>query len=175
MLFDGVPGALFFVRQDQINVQASYSLDGKESVKIQVLYQGVPSRETEIAVVSSNPGLFMYGPRAIILDATLSLVTADNPASQGDIIIMFATGGGQTSPAGVDGKLATVPFPAPVLPVTLTIGGVDADVLFAAQAPGFAGLMQVNARIGAVSGVDLQIVLTVGPNQSQPGLVISVQ
>ena len=39
VLFDGVPAPLFFVRSDQINAQAPYSLDGKDQVRVQVMFQ----------------------------------------------------------------------------------------------------------------------------------------
>ena len=39
-----------------------------------------------------------------------------------------------------------IPLWLPALPVVVTIGGQTADV-FAALAPGFAGLLQVNVRI----------------------------
>ncbi|PYT34845.1 MAG: hypothetical protein DMG58_03770 [Acidobacteria bacterium] len=48
--------------------------------------------------------------------------------------MLYATGEGLTHPAGSDGKLATAPFPTPVLPVTLTVGGYPAQILFAGEA-----------------------------------------
>jgi uncharacterized protein (TIGR03437 family) len=90
---------------------------------------------------------------------------------------MYATGEGQTDPAGEDGKLSEQPYPVPLLAVSLTIGGLPADIGFAGAAPGFAGLLQINARVpAAVSpGNDIPVVVKVGDAMSQPGVTMAVQ
>jgi uncharacterized protein (TIGR03437 family) len=81
-------------------------------------------------------------------------------------------------PAGVDGKIANGPaYPAPQLPVSVTVGGVSAQVLYAGAAPSLvAGVMQVNVRIpaGTASG-DNAVTVTVGAAASQPGITVAVQ
>jgi uncharacterized protein (TIGR03437 family) len=60
-----------------------------------------------------------------------------------------------------------------VLPVTLKIGGFPAEVLYAGAAPGFAGLMQVNARVPErLTPGTHDIELTVGRISSQPGVTV---
>jgi len=49
--------------------------------------------------------------------------------------MLYATGEGLTHPAGSDGKLATAPFPTPVLPVTLT--GIQPRFSSPARLPDF--------------------------------------
>ena len=106
-----------------------------------------------------------------------SINSDKNPAPQGSIVVLYATGEGQTSPAGVTGKAAPAPFPLPVLPVSLTVAGIPANILFAGQAPGFVGVMQINAQVpsGFVPSGDLAVVLTVGPYQSPAGVTIAVE
>ena len=152
VLFDGDPGPLFFVREDQINVQVPYSADGKQNVAIQVMVVDEMSNTVEIPVAPSAPGLFTLvsgGDEIIAIKTDGTIVGPDNPASEGDIVTIYATGEGQTEPPGETGKLAVEPLPAPVLPVTLTIGGINAELLYAGAAPGFAGLMQINAKVPA--------------------------
>src|SRR5438105_2401617 len=48
----------------------------------------------------------------------------------------FATGEGQTSPAGADGKPDAAPYAAPKLLVSVKIGGQTAEILYAGAAPG---------------------------------------
>jgi uncharacterized protein (TIGR03437 family) len=73
--------------------------------------------------------------------------TAATPAKVGDIISLYATGEGQTSPSGVDGKPASVPLPHPILWVSVTIGGQSVTPVYAGGAPGeVAGVMQINLR-----------------------------
>jgi uncharacterized protein (TIGR03437 family) len=57
------------------------------------------------------------------------------------------------------------------------MGGVPATILFAGDAPGFVGLMQINAQVpsGFVPTGDLPIVLWVGPYQSPAGVTIAVE
>jgi hypothetical protein len=64
-----------------------------------------------------------------VVDGTVN--TAANPVEVGGFISLFATGEGQTAPAGVDGKVANSTSVGPVVPVTATVGGIPADVLYA--------------------------------------------
>ncbi len=94
------------------------------------------------------------------------------------MISIYATGEGQTSPAGVDGQIASgAPLPGPTRPVAVRIDGQDAEVLYAGAAPGqVAGLMQVNARIptGVASG-SVSLEIRVGDTASQPGVTVAVK
>jgi len=101
-----------------------------------------------------------------------------NPAAAGSVVVIYATGEGQTMPAGIDGKFAAGPgYPAPELPVSVTIGGLPADVLYAGAAPTLvAGVMQVNARVPAgVTSGDNAVTVTVGTASSQPGITLAVK
>ena len=59
-------------------------------------------------------------------------------------------------------------MPVPESLVSLEIGGSPAEVRFAGSAPGFVGLLQVNARIPAqaATGSNVPIVLLVGSSAS---------
>jgi uncharacterized protein (TIGR03437 family) len=93
------------------------------------------------------------------------------------------TGEGQTNPGGVTGKITTVTLPppqvtpAPVQPITVTVGGQMATYTYAGEAPGMvAGVMQLNVQIpaNAPSGA-LSIQVSIGGNRSQSGITVSVQ
>jgi uncharacterized protein (TIGR03437 family) len=78
----------------------------------------------------------------------------------------------------VDGKPASVPYPHPNLPVTATVGGQNATVIYAGGAPGeVAGLMQTNVQIpaGIATGNSVPVVLRVGSASSQSGVTIAVR
>jgi uncharacterized protein (TIGR03437 family) len=81
-----------------------------------------------------------------------------------------------TNLLGVDGQLSTFPYPTPRLPVSVLIGGIAAEVQFAGMAPGFAGLLQVNAVApqNVSPGNSVPLVLRVGPANSQPGVTLAV-
>jgi uncharacterized protein (TIGR03437 family) len=88
-----------------------------------------------------------------------------NPAKIGDYISLFATGEGQTSPAGVDGKLAGFTPTYPILAVYVTVGGIPAQIQYAGSVVGqVAGLMQVNVKIpnGVQPGGYVPVVISMG-------------
>ncbi|HEY2015732.1 MAG TPA: hypothetical protein VGH38_19650 [Bryobacteraceae bacterium] len=93
------------------------------------------------------------------------------------IITFYATGEGQTNPAGQDGKIAVSAFPKPVLPVTVEIGGQVAEVLYYGAAPGaVAGAFQVNAKIPDSAATGNQpLALNVGSCRSQQGVTVAVK
>ncbi len=103
--------------------------------------------------------------------------SAGNPAEQGSILVVYATGEGQTDPAGVDGRLASEVSPRPVAEVEVKIGGLPAETLYAGAAPFFvAGVMQVNARMDRrVGSGDQPVRLRVGERMSQEGVTAAVR
>jgi uncharacterized protein (TIGR03437 family) len=107
-----------------------------------------------------------------------SINTASTPAKVGDVVSLYATGEGQTTPSGVDGKPAAVPLPQPSLPVSVTIGGQTVKPQYAGGAPGeVAGVMQINVQIpsGIQAGNAVPVVVQVGSVSSQPGVTIAVR
>lgn len=150
------------------------------SAQVTVTYQGQTSAPFQVSVASSVPGLFTANSsgtgQVAALNGDGSVNNSNHLASPGSTVTLFATGEGQTSPSGVDGKPVAVPLPRPLLPVTVTIGGVNAPVSYAGGAPGeVAGVMQINAQIPAgVGGSAAPIMLRVGNAQSQSGATLAV-
>jgi len=147
--FDGVAGPLFYAGPYQINVQVPYRVAGKSSVNVQVFFRGLPSNIIKLQIVEAAPGIFSFPATsdAIALNQDGRTNSFGEPAEARAIVVLYATGGGQTSPPGVTGKPAQSPYPHPVLPVSLTIDGRPAEILYAGEAPGFVGLLQINARV----------------------------
>ena len=67
----------------------------------------------------------------------------DTPAPVNSIVSAYVTGLGNVTPAVNSGTAAPTDT-STLAPVTATIGGAAAKVVFAGLAPGFAGLYQVN-------------------------------
>jgi uncharacterized protein (TIGR03437 family) len=128
--------------------------------------------------VATVPGLYTLnqagtGPGAI-LNHDLTVNGLANPEKRGSFIAIYMTGEGQTIPGGVDGEVIPPVLSAlkhPVLPVTVTIGGIDAPVLYAGSAASLiSGVMQVNVTIPATAPTGTQpVVVTVGTVKSQSG------
>jgi uncharacterized protein (TIGR03437 family) len=156
--FDGVAAPLFYAQAGQVNAQAPYTIAGRSTTHIEVLYQGQEAGAADVPVAAAAPALF-----PTVLNPDGSLNSASNPAMQGSILTFFGTGEGITNGANVSGQPASSPYPQPMLPVSITIGGTAATVLYAGEAPGLVGMLQVDAvaPAGAASGI-VNAVLTVG-------------
>ena len=179
VLFNGIPAPMLYTSATQASAIVPYDLSGTIA-GIQIEYQGVKSDPIAASLAPSAPGLFTVDSsgkgQAAAFNEDGSLNVASRPAKAGSIIVLYATGEGQTSPAGVDGKLVTSPLPMPLSRVDVTIDGKPAEVIYAGGAPGLvAGLMQINARIpvGARAG-NVPVIVTVGTASSQPGVTIVV-
>ncbi len=99
------------------------------------------SLSTTLEVVAANPSIFSAnvsgaGQGAILNNADMTPNSAPNPATRGSVVAIFTTGAGVTKPPGKDGVLTSVVNP-PLLaqPVTVKIGGQQADVLYQGAAP----------------------------------------
>jgi len=151
VLFDGVPAPILYAGAFQINVQAPYNLQPGKTISMQVFYHRVPSNRMTVEVVDAAPEIFndLATHYAIALNEDGSRNGPTNPATAGGIVVLFAAGGGQTSPSGITGERARTPHPKLLLPVEVTVDGRTAEVLFAGEVPGFAGLVQVNAQLAA--------------------------
>lgn len=181
VLFDNVAAPLVYVSASQISAIVPYGVAGKATTALQVEYRGLKTNAINLRIADAAPGLFTAnstgkGPGAI-LNADNSLNTASNPVSPGGIVILFGTGEGITDPAGQDGQLANSVYPKPRQPVTVRIGGKDAEVLYAGAAPGLvAGVFQINVKIpeGLAPGPQ-PVVVQVGTASSSPEVTVAVQ
>jgi uncharacterized protein (TIGR03437 family) len=159
--FDGTNGMVIYASPGQINVVAPCEIAGHSSTSMTVDIDGVPTAPQTLAVAAAAPGIF------IVLNQDYSANSAARSAMAGSVLILYATGEGQTKPAGVDGKVANgaaASLPKPLLTVSATVGGKAAQVLYAGAAPGYiAGLMQINLRLppGIASGPS-PLVLNIG-------------
>jgi uncharacterized protein (TIGR03437 family) len=165
VLFDGQAAPLISVQQSQIKVQVPYEVGGRASTHVEVFHSGVRRVDTRLAVTAASIAL-----------EDGSINSAANPAAPGSVITVFATGEGQTIPAGIDGKRSTEPYPQPAGQVAIRVGGRPAEILFAAEAPGAAGMLQVNARIPDIVDAGAVVLsLSVGSAISQDGVTVFVK
>ena len=180
VLFNGEPAPLFHAQSNQVNAQAPYTIAARGVAQVEVRVAGQLRARGAVVVAPSAPAVFTLaggrGP-AVVVNQDGTLNSESNPAARGSAITLFATGEGLTDPAAAAGRPAQPPYPRPLLPVSLTMGGSEAQILYAGQAPGFVGLMQVNARVpsGFVPPGLLGLELTVGGATSQPGVTIAVR
>jgi uncharacterized protein (TIGR03437 family) len=180
--FNGVAATLIYTLAGQVSAIVPYEVTGSSVAQVSVSYMGQTSTFA-VPVVAAMPSIFTAngsgaGQAAALNNTDGTLNSPTNPAKTGAYIQLYATGEGQTSPAGVDGLLAnTLPLPAPLLPVTATIGGIPATVYYAGAAPTeVAGLMQVDLLIpsGVQAGSEVPVTIQVGTAMSGAGVWIAV-
>jgi uncharacterized protein (TIGR03437 family) len=158
-----------------------YEIASSSAQFVTVTYQGQTSAPAPLALAGSVPGLFTIDStgrgQAAAINQNGSINSASAPVPIGGFISLFATGEGQSSPQGVDGKPGVAPLPFPTLRVSVAIGGVIANQQFVGGAPGgVAGLLQINVPIpaGVTPGSATPVVIRVGDATSQPGVTIAV-
>jgi len=179
VLFNGVSAPVLYATPSQVGAVAPYAVSGN-SVQVAVQSAGAASAPVAVPVAPTAPGIFTADGsgrgQASATNQNGAYNSASTPAAAGSVVTFYATGQGQTQPPGVDGKPAAPPFPEPAALVKVTIGGVPAEVRYAAAAPGqIAGVMQVNVVVpGGLTG-SVPLALTVGQAQSQPGVTLAVQ
>ena len=179
--FDGVAAPLLATSFTQVNAIVPYEIAGHSSTTM-TIQNDSGSYNVTVPVVEAVPSLFSSNGsgtgQAAALNQDGSVNSPANPAKPGDVVVFFGTGEGLLNPVPSDGTILAAPAPAPRLPVTVTIGGQPAEVLYAAGAPGeVAGVIQINARIPA-SGVTyshhVPVTWSAGNFSSQDGITIAV-
>lgn len=182
VFFDNIAAPVIYTSGTQVSVIVPYEIARDTSATLKVEYQGIASLSQTVRVIDSSPGIFVANSsgQGAVLNQNGSPNSAQNPAAVGSVVSIFATGEGQTQPAGTDGVInaLTLPLPKPALSVSALINGQTAEVLYAGAAPGeVAGMLQVNVRIPAnvPSGASVPVTITVGDATSQAGVTVAVK
>jgi uncharacterized protein (TIGR03437 family) len=179
VLFEGLPAPVLYTSDGRVNTVIPFTMYGYRHVVVQVEYNGVLSDAVALSMAPSQPIVFTNSASgqavAIVVNQDGTINSPSNPAALGSIITFYGSGFGLTTPAGTDGHLATAPLPQPVLPVSVTVDGWTAPVLYAGDASGMVeGVVQVNLRVPeyasagdvwvTVGNVGMQFNISVGGN-----------
>jgi uncharacterized protein (TIGR03437 family) len=167
---NGIPVPVMFVSPRQINAQLPFSVDGSTTLVLRTP-SGV-SDNFNVTIQTTAPSIFrngVAGPQAdvptVVRANNNQVVTLSNPVHHGDVLTIYATGLGRTSPSVETGVPAPSDPPASALvsPV-VTIGGVPVEVLFAGLSPGEVGIYQINVRVGGAvpPGLSVPLAITQG-------------
>lgn len=178
--FDGLTAPLLYAGPDQINLIAPWAITNRAATQITIARDNAPIAGVSAAVSNATPAIFTLsavgtgGGAVINQDGTTN--TPLSPAGRGTVIAIYGTGLGPLAPVGTDGSIAGVAYAN--LPVTVSIGGIPAQVLYAGSAPSLvSGVTQVNARIPdqVTPGQAVEIRITAGTAQGASGVTIAVQ
>jgi uncharacterized protein (TIGR03437 family) len=160
---NGLAAPVYSVSSTQISAIVPFAATGASGLTtgtIVVTVGGVKSNSVVVPLAATSPGIFSFPANGISNAAALhgdySLVSATNPATQGEVISMYLTGLGATNPVVKDG--AAAPGKAPLALITgglaIYVGGVAVpanQISYAGLAPTLAGLYQVNFMIPNVA------------------------
>ena len=177
--FNGIPAPIIYTLASQVSVVVPYNVARSSVAEIVIEYQGRRSDVIRVPVVTAVPGLFSANSsgtgQGAILNQDNSVNSAQKPAAKGSVIVLFGTGEGLVNPAVANGSV-TAGVVNPILPVSVTIGGVPQKVLYAGAAPGLvAGVLQVNVEIAAnTPGGSQPVIVKVGDASSQAGLTVAI-
>jgi uncharacterized protein (TIGR03437 family) len=179
--FDGLSGIMLYAGSGQVNVVAPFGLAGRSTTKVQLVYGGIPSAAVILNVATTAPGIFTQNGTgtglSAILNADGGLNTAMSPAHAGDVVSLFGTGGGVTSPPSEDGVPA-VAANSLAAPVEVLLNNQSITPTYAGSAPGLvAGVIQVNFQIpaGLPSSTPVRLQLKIGGVTSPASTTMVVQ
>jgi uncharacterized protein (TIGR03437 family) len=183
VLVNGSPAPLYYVSRQQINFQMPYETSVAQIATVQVVNTGTAGNIRSVQAETSNPHILVWaasqapGNYGIIVnpDNTLSLPATDTglgrstrPSRPGDVITIYCTGLGQTTPFAQDGQAASSSPLMSTAPVTVTFssGGapVTAQSSFAGLTPTLVGLYQVNVTIpsNVPTGASVSLSISMG-------------
>jgi uncharacterized protein (TIGR03437 family) len=170
---DGKSTDVFYSSATQVNFLLPARVSGEQSASVQIQCGGLKSPVLKVPVLHLAPAIFTVTEsglgQAAIVNQDGSVGT---PTKAGSYIQVYGTGFGMLKPKGPDGLCWLE------LPVTATVGGIPATVLYAGEAPGSdGGLQQINVLIptDAPRGTAVPLQLTVGGVTTRAGVTLTIQ
>jgi uncharacterized protein (TIGR03437 family) len=180
------PTYVYYVSPTQVNVLTPATLVPGDNMNVQLVTNLVDSYPGTVTSQTEAPALFEWKSKYAVATRTdFSYVgptglfpnTTTTPAKAGDTIILWMTGLGTTQPPLPDGELVpTFGGPYNVIHTPqVNIGGIGAQVIGAALAPGYAGLYQVAFTVpNGLSNGDQPIVVQSDSISSPAGVYLTI-
>ena len=169
---NGIAAPMWFVSPGQLNIQVPYET-GSGMAVLGVNNNGQIASYS-FPVTPTAPGIFTAQ------DGSGSLVPYAS-GKRGQILLLFVTGEGDVSPplataTTPSSSTALANLPAPIQPVTVTVGGVAASLQFVGIPSGLAGVTQINFTVPSNAPLGAQrVVVTVGGAASPPATLAVTQ
>ena len=181
--FNGLPAPILYAANGQINAMVPVGIAGAPTAEVIVEQYGQRSEPFTVPVATAAAGILSVSQngngQGIILNTDYSITNASHPAKPGGYVVIIGTGGGLFDQSFPDGRILNFldRYPRVIAPVSVSIGGKEAVVTYAGQAPRFVyGALQVNAIVppDTLPGVQ-DVVLTLDGKKSQQRITMVVQ
>jgi len=189
VFFNGVAAPIYYTSANQVSVVAPYGIASLPIVSVNVAYNGnEPASTLNFNVKPANPAIFTLnamgnGDAAIERYPNYDIISAANPASVGDVLILFGEGYGAATAATAvpDGAIVSSTLPVPAASATtLLIDGQPVGTSYFGGAPGeINGVLQVNFKVPQLAPGTHQIQLQIGSGStartSQAGVTLETK
>ncbi len=177
----GVELPLLYVSNTQVNVAIPFTIQTNTSQQLVVLRGNAVSVPVSLAVFASEPSILSAsgsgsGQGLIFNAITGTRADTNAPAGTGDYLVIYALGLGAVTPnLAIGNGTPSSPYEYAVAPVTVTIGGIPATVLFAGLTPGYVGLYQVNVMMpgGVTPGSQVPVTVSVAGKSGAGNITIA--
>ncbi len=158
----GIAAPILASSDTEIVAQVPVEMTGN-SVGVTIATPGGTSAPFTMPLAANAPNIFFDSVGGFVLkNNDFSLVRPANAVRAGDILLVYATGLGQTTPPQPTGRITPNPS-FNTAAARVTIGGVDAPVIYSIASPGFVGLTQTAIRVPAgLPAGNRPLVLSVG-------------
>jgi uncharacterized protein (TIGR03118 family) len=178
---DGKPAYVSYISTRQINVLTPVDTT-TGPVQVVVNNNGLASGSVSVTMQTFSPAFFLFKDGTSIaathsggtLVGATTLYTGESvPAQPGEVIALYGTGFGTTTPAITDDGVVTAPLTVTTMP-TITFGGVTAQVVYAGLIS--AGVYQISVVVPpSTPNGNSPVVATVGGFSSAGNAIVTVQ
>jgi uncharacterized protein (TIGR03437 family) len=182
VFFGSFAAPILYTSATQLNAIVPYEVAGQSQLVMQVVDQGAASAGLPLQVVNAAPGAFTADfsgtGQVVAANQDGSVNGPSNPAAAGSYVTVYFTGGGETNPPGVTGSVTGLVLKPLTQNISVTVGGVLANVSFAGAAPALVdGVNQLNILLAnnTPSGSAQPLVITVGSNAGPPTATLVVK
>ena len=177
---NGVPVPMLFASPRQINAELPLEVVGNATMVLHT--PGGTSNNLDFTVLPTAPSVFrsgvagpLTGIPTVVRAKNNQLVTPSNPIHRGEVIVIYATGLGRTSPPLDTGAAAqSKPLPVAVVQPVVSLGGVSLPIYYAGLTPGEVGVYQINALVPGSAPTGMQIPLTITQGSVSTTLTVRV-
>jgi uncharacterized protein (TIGR03437 family) len=163
----GNKAPLYYVSPGQINFEVPYETQpGNQNIVV-----GTAGGNSTVggSVSAAAPSIFILDATnkvgSVVKGSDFSLITATNKVAVGDLVVIYSTGLGQTTPTVGTGTLVVPPSATlfnNTVPVAVTVDTKSATIVYSLASPGFTGLYQTAFTVPSGVSGPVPLVLSIG-------------